>query len=798
MLTFLLQHTSFDWSTSIADFSSYFEETKWIKLEGDALVSFLEKILWREIFESRTFSKENAVVEFLSVAWEAQLISTKFWKDFQDYTKKDQPQEEIRKTRRGVNFAILEQTDGFSYFLARSGYKKEEPSVLPILESLVYDSIFPVAHPFEGRSSEEFSEYSSRLAVENKNEFFNFFARVTHPFFSRKYFKLLKYKDLVVLIKEKHKREGLVISVEQLEKVLKIFDVHEQVNIEIFFQAWLAYLFQSITIPKSASYLAVEAGRILEEEGILDKEKLDLDAAHASLIKLFVWKEEESIYFFEQAKGWLAVETPPAAVLVLTDDDQIYAYFEQLNVPFLKDLKGNSFLKNWIALFFDVATIGELKAFVEVFKSSFFGNSLSVPKKRELFFKRFFQLKDGFYSFERALLASPKSWLEFRQNSPSFFDQYAQKAAPKPVQMSISELLNYYLTYGVLPKEEGSLQTFAKKLMEKNGADLAKQRGFILASLSDSKKKKNLIHLLRHVSEQWFYDLLHPNLSTTLNKLVLEVRKRTGSNFFADLRLQHPVDRILFFADSLSKTGSSNKHLIVYLLPVFEQWVDTKSTSFVAELFRGSEQKAEVLVLIQHASRKVKKIVEEETEKKGVEESIASEPEEVDFGEGVSIYNAGMILCWPFFGRFFSALGLVEQGNFKGQYAEERAVQLLQYLATGMTTFEEWDLSLNKILCGVPLNTPIAPSIEITVEEEELVKKLINGTIFNWEKMRGTKLETFRETFFMREGMLYEKDNRWELFVERKAYDVLMDTLTWNISMINLSWMKKRLNVQWK
>jgi hypothetical protein len=46
--------------------------------------------------------------------------------------------------------------------------------------------------------------------------------------------------------------------------------------------------------------------------------------------------------------------------------------------------------------------------------------------------------------------------------------------------------------------------------------------------------------------------------------------------------------------------------------------------------------------------------------------------------------------------------------------------------------------------------------------------------------------------------MLYEKDNRWELIVERKAYDLLLDTLTWNISMINLSMMKKRLNVQWK
>jgi hypothetical protein len=232
------------------------------------------------------------------------------------------------------------------------------------------------------------------------------------------------------------------------------------------------------------------------------------------------------------------------------------------------------------------------------------------------------------------------------------------------------------------------------------------------------------------------------------------------------------------------------------LLPAFELWLDTKSSVVVASMFGGSDQKSEILVLLQHASKKVKKVLEEE--KKEEEQPIVVELEEVDLGEGVTIYNAGMVLCWPFFGRFFAALGLVEQGKFKGQQAEERAVQLLQYLATGLTSFEEWDLSLNKVLCGVSVNTPISPNLELTVEEEELVKKLINGTIFNWEKMRGTRLETFRETFFMREGILYEKDNRWELIVERKAYDVLMDTMTWNISMINLSWMKKRLNVQWK
>ena len=794
-LDFLLQRSSFEWNASISTFISYFEANKWVKLEGLALDSLLEKILWKAVFEGGSFVKEELILEVLGDAFDAKLISTKFWKDLQLYSQQKGQPKDIKNTKSFVNFAALEHLDGFAYLIARSDFKKVEPSILPILESLVYDSVFPVAHPFEGNSSEEFSDYISRLVLGNKTEFLNFFAKVRNPYLTRKFFNLLKYKGLKELIKEKHKREGLAISVEQLERVLKVFNIKDQVQIDYFLRAWLGFLFNASTLKRSAPYFVVVVGELLEEEGILEKGKLDLDTSFALLSKFMVWNEVEKNYFFQQARGWAVVEVTSASLVEFTKEEEIYAYFSELKDPYLKELKGKSFLKVWLNSFFDLASISSLNAFIKIFKNSFYENSYSSARKQELFFKQLFQVKDSYTSFQEAIVSSPQFWIEFRQNNPTFFEQYEPVAVPKPVQMSLIELLNFYLSYGVLPKEEGSLKAFVKKLMESKSDSLAQLRGIFLASLLDSKKKKLLNNLLRYVDEKWFYGLLNPKLPGALDKLVAEVRRRTGSNFFADLRMQHPVDRILFFTESVSKRGSSTKNLVELLLPAFELWLDTKSSAEVTSMFEDSDQKSEILLLIQHASKKVKKVLEEE---KKSEQPIVVEPEEVDLGEGVTINNAGMVLCWPFFGRFFAALGLVEQGKFKGQQAEERAVQLLQYLATGLTSFEEWDLSLNKVLCGVSLNTPISPNLELTTEEEELVRKLINGTIFNWEKMRGTRLETFRETFFMREGILYEKDNRWELIVERKAYDVLMDTMTWNISMINLSWMKKRLNVQWK
>ena len=798
IIDYLLQRSTFDWNSSLSAIKSYFEENKWIKLDGASFESLIEITLWRQIFDPNPVGLEELILELLNKAMDSRLLTPKFWKDLKVYVQLGRQAKEDNSI---VSLSKLEGLDGFEILVSRTGFQKEEASILPILEGLVYDAVFPVGHTFEGSPAEEYGDYISKLVLDNRNEFLNLFSKVKSPILSRRFINLLEYKGLLLLIKEKHKRDGLAISVTQLERIVKAFGVREQGKVEIFLRAWLVYLFHTGTTQLSAAKLVGAVATLLLEEAILDKVNLDLSKSFDSLASLFKWTEAEKKYFFELGQNWSDESLISPLSSELAGEDTLVAYLKQGQDPFLKQMKGSGFFTIWLNLFFEIASAASIKSFVALFKNSFYENSYDANKKYELFFQRFFQLKEGYDSFRQALASNPKLWLEFRKNNPNLFKEIELGVEAKKKPMTLLELLQFYITYGALPKEEGSLQAFAKRLIGIKGADLDKVRNLFLTSLVATNKKKNLLKLLQYVDEKWFFVLLHPKLYGELDLLVEEVRKRTGSNLYADLRILDKVDRILFFAEAFSKYGLPSKHVIEFILPIFEQWMETKTASVIAAIFIGTEPKSELLVLIQHTSRKVKKIIEEELEKNEEEveeEPVLPEPEELDFGIGVSVYNAGMILCWPFFGRFFAALGLVEQGKFKGQQAEERAVQLLQYLATGLTEFEEWDLSLNKVLCGVPMNTPIAPSFVITLEEEEMVNKLINGTIFNWEKMRGTRLETFRETFFMRTGMLYEKDNRWELIVERKAYDLLLDTLTWNITMINLSMMKKRLNVQWK
>lgn len=42
------------------------------------------------------------------------------------------------------------------------------------------------------------------------------------------------------------------------------------------------------------------------------------------------------------------------------------------------------------------------------------------------------------------------------------------------------------------------------------------------------------------------------------------------------------------------------------------------------------------------------------------------------------------------------------------------------------------------------------------------------------------------------------KDDRWILSVERKAYDVLLESLPWNCSMLRTPWMDLLLMVDWR
>ena len=166
------------------------------------------------------------------------------------------------------------------------------------------------------------------------------------------------------------------------------------------------------------------------------------------------------------------------------------------------------------------------------------------------------------------------------------------------------------------------------------------------------------------------------------------------------------------------------------------------------------------------------------------------------------IGNAGLVLFNPYLPILFERLGLLARGDdgrsrIDGVEARSRAVHLLQYLVDGRTDRPEPELVLNKLLAGIAIDAPIAPSIELTTAEQEICDGLLGAVIANWSAVRNTSVAGLQETFLQREGRLRHAEGRSMLQVQRKTIDVLVDQVPWSFLLVYQRWMAEPVHVTW-
>ncbi len=181
------------------------------------------------------------------------------------------------------------------------------------------------------------------------------------------------------------------------------------------------------------------------------------------------------------------------------------------------------------------------------------------------------------------------------------------------------------------------------------------------------------------------------------------------------------------------------------------------------------------------------------------DEDDAIMPPESD--DAIFIGNAGLILFGPYLPALFDRLGLLsetDQGpRIVDAEAMSRGVHLLQYLVDGRCNAPEPELVLNKLLCGLPTAQPIAASIEPGEADIAICDGLIAAVIANWPILGKASPAALRETFLQREGRLTHGADRWDLRVQRKTVDVLVDQVPWNIAMLYHRWMREAVHVTW-
>ncbi len=181
----------------------------------------------------------------------------------------------------------------------------------------------------------------------------------------------------------------------------------------------------------------------------------------------------------------------------------------------------------------------------------------------------------------------------------------------------------------------------------------------------------------------------------------------------------------------------------------------------------------------------------------GVQQKKEQAPTTIDTtheDDAIYINNAGLVIVAPYLGRFFNKLELLNDNQINHM---ARAITLLQHIVTGENDFEEFEVVLPKLLCGIQPNEPIVQKYQLTATDKEAAEELLQAVITNWPVLKTTSVAGLRESFLQREGKLYKAGDQWRLKVQSLSYDMLLDQLPWNIKMIKLPWMQSLLVVEW-
>jgi hypothetical protein len=161
------------------------------------------------------------------------------------------------------------------------------------------------------------------------------------------------------------------------------------------------------------------------------------------------------------------------------------------------------------------------------------------------------------------------------------------------------------------------------------------------------------------------------------------------------------------------------------------------------------------------------------------------------------VKHAGIILLSSFLKPFFTNLQLLVGNEWRDKEAQYKAVHLLRLLSSGEQKAWEYNLTLEKLMCGVNIEEPIPLDIELQESETNECMQLLESVIEHWKALKNTSVACLRESFLRRDGILTRKEKGWLLQVERKTLDILLDSIPWGYTTVSFPWSDDLIFVEW-
>lgn len=170
-------------------------------------------------------------------------------------------------------------------------------------------------------------------------------------------------------------------------------------------------------------------------------------------------------------------------------------------------------------------------------------------------------------------------------------------------------------------------------------------------------------------------------------------------------------------------------------------------------------------------------------------------PEKPGLNECYYPPNAGLVLLHAYLPYLLDQVGCAV--GLRGDRHLRRAATLLHYLASGEPVAGEWQLPLTKLLLGLQPGDYLSPATELTDTDRQAADELLRDVITHWAALKNTGIEALREAFLQRPGKLEATAGGWQLTLEQRPQDVLLDRLPWSIGLVKTPWMKSLLQVNW-
>src|SRR5688572_28334945 len=152
---------------------------------------------------------------------------------------------------------------------------------------------------------------------------------------------------------------------------------------------------------------------------------------------------------------------------------------------------------------------------------------------------------------------------------------------------------------------------------------------------------------------------------------------------------------------------------------------------------------------------------------------------DIEDKEGIYIHNAGLVILHPFLPELFKTLDLFGENGWKNETSGHTAILVVEYLVTGADEYPEFNLPLNKIICGMGPDEVLKTVEPLTVEIKGECDMVLQAVIQHWNALKNTGIDALRETYLQRFGKLTNVDHGWSLQVEPKVMDVLLGRLPW-------------------